>query len=149
MANYNLKIIYLGNFKNLPSTVARRYQQKQFADLSSSNEPERQIIKQGEGVILNGTKYLVGDFLVVDICAAYCQPVFGKIVNINNETQSTNFKCQKFQTHFDSKYHAHVIDHIMPDFVNIEHRALKYVHPVTLVETKYTRGMLHTRYCVM
>ena len=138
----------VGNFKNLPYTVARRYQQKQFAELSSPESAAVKVMQKGNAVEFQGTKYEVGDFLVVGICPVHGLPEFGKLVKIAN-TDPVVLSCQKFVTFFNEHYHAYEIEHSSPVHQNINQCDLLYKQPVAAHSNPFTRDLLSVRHMIM
>lgn len=132
-------------------TIARKYQQKQFADISSApnKQPGPKQIKQGKGVVVKGTKYFVEDVLVVGVSETYGQPEFGKITNINPVNADCSFRYRKFQVAFHHHFHAYEIDHLTDESANVKQSSLKYILPASQIGSISTGDFLCIRHAVM
>lgn len=132
-----------GSFRNLPVTIARKYQQKQYADtLNGGNEELRLTSK---GVIVRGTTYLIGDTLVVDICKNFGLPVFGKVDKLKIVSNDVIFECRILETIFNAHYHAHETMYMTNDRCFIKQSNLPYYLPASVVKSSFSGDFICIR----
>lgn len=121
-----------GNFRNLPVTVAKRYQLKEYAD---STNITSKITTTSKGVSVLGTEYQVGDYIVVGLCDNFGFPVFGKVQSMEVLGESLVFKCALADTWFNPHYHAHELVHQTEKTVLITSCQLLYHLPASFLTT--------------
>lgn len=121
-----------GNFRNLPVTVAKRYQLKEYSD---SKDEAHKITPTSKGVSVLGTEYQMGDYIVVGVCDNFGFPVFGKVQSMNVQGESLVFKCAVTDTRFNPHYHAHEVIHQTDKTVLITSCQLLYHLPASFLTT--------------
>jgi hypothetical protein len=143
----NLEFYFsVGNFKNLPLTVAKRYQIKEYAD---TQETVMNIVKNKHGVEIGGTDYRVGDYLVVEVNDTLTQPVFGKIKSMLPDGSTYQFTCAVVETFFCSHYHAYQVTHETEEIITVKQNILPYLSPASLVHTDNGLIFLCIRHVVL
>ena len=64
------------------------------------------ILGKGNGVEVNGTKYVLGDTIVVGMCHSVSKPLFGKITEFEVDEDDLVLICVQYDCDFNSHYHA-------------------------------------------
>ena len=144
-----ISYLTVGNFRNLPLTIARKYQEKQYADRHGTTPDIIRPICGGRGVEIHSTKYLPGDTIVVGICTDYAQPLFGKIISIDSSNGDVQFLCKLYATLFSSHYHAHEIQHITSENITVVHSQMTYPLPASVVRSKNSGNHICIRHAVV
>lgn len=127
-------------------TVAKRYQWKEYGD-SMEEVDETKETKQG--IIIQGTEYRVGDYLVTGICNDYGQPIFGKVQRVELIDCSYHFVCLVLDSIFNTHYHAFEILHQTDIIVRIAHNHLPYHLPASAVLTDNGLNFLCVRHSII
>lgn len=130
-------IYFLGNFMNMPLTVAKRYQIKERAD-------ELDL----ENCDVN-PKLGLGDVVVIGVCPVYGHPVFGKIVSFNEIANRSAVTCQIFQAYFNSHYHAYEANCLTDVRKLVLISRLPYYLPATVVITEQGKFFFCVRHNII
>ena len=97
---------------------------------------------------INGTKYVLGDTVVVGMCPDFGQPLFGKVVSFITGVENVKFTCQVYQCDFNSHYHANEVDYITDNTCKVSHSDLLYELPVSMVKSQFSGDFICLRYGV-
>ena len=54
------------------------------------------VLGKGDGVTINGTKYVLSDTVVVGMCPDFGQPLFGRVVSFITGAEIVEFTCQVY-----------------------------------------------------
>ena len=125
--------VILGNFMNIPKTVARRYQLKDHSDRPLDTGIEIKICK--------------GDSIVVDTCQVSGEPIFGLVDDYSDDGES--YICRLYVTNFVGHYHAYKVQYIERTLVIVPRNHLVYKKPVGRVKTKQNVQYLCLRHSVI
>ena len=128
--------------------MANKYQQQNYAQ---TNDKAVSVVKQignGNGVIIEGTKYILGDTVVVGNCDDNGQPIFGRLTGFDIVENDVIFVAKKYVCHFNSHYHAHEVEYLSGDICTINHSVLRYDLPVSMVHSDFTGDHICVRHSV-
>ena len=140
-------VVIAGNYRNLPMTVANKYQRHQYAQTHIGLMTSRmKILGEGNGVEVNGTKYVLGDTIVVGMCHSFGQPLFGEITEFEVDEDDVVFTCVQYDCDFNSHYHAFEIHHLTAMETRVSHSNLLYNMPASVLRSDFSGDFICVRY---
>lgn len=118
---------------NVPKTVAKRYQLKDFAD-------------RNEGLDFGKDKIKSGDTIAVDVCPVTGEPIFAVV---DKRPESKTYICRLFETVFDNHYHAYRVQYVSTNQGVLRTNKLPYRLPVSRVRTHLNIQFIVLRHAVI
>ena len=128
-----LMLFASGNHRNVPKTVARRYQLKAHSEQPLDINACSRIAK--------------GDVIVVGTCEVTGEPIFGLVDSLTENGAA--YLCRLYETSFDAHYHAYRVSFIDKALVIVPADILVYKLPVGRVRNKLNVQYLCLRHTVI
>ena len=96
-----------------------------------------------------GTEYNTGDYVVVGVCSTFSWPIFGQIESIESSENHCRFTCRVVESVFNAHYHAYEVQFLTERTALIDHNALLYSLPATMVVSRNGLVFLCIRHLVL
>lgn len=131
--------MFSGNRRNVPKTIAKRYQIKDHAE----RDPEITLSEPSETY---NVCIKAGDTIVAAICPVMGEPIFAIV---DRCPDAETFVCRLYDTVFDRHFYAYRVRHISQDQVTMMSRPLLYRLPVSRVRTSLNIQYLCLRHAIV